>query len=923
MQKELKYNGYAAVPSDYECQDGDLAAVLGLIPDKGALHPVAEPVNVLSYAGTILFVHETSKFKHYIGFLDTGSKAFHWIDSATPTTTHAITKPYYNIALADIIQVNALGNTLVVLTVNGLYYYLWKADNSSYQLLADHLPELPIQFGLQGTYCSDDMTESTAMCVLEKPLSYAASTIQGKINKEDIVNVTNLILGQANKWIEKFGTSAGRFTQPFFVRYAYRMFDGSLVMHSAPVYMLTSSDVNPIVQGGVTRSDNLTDKADLAFGNAHGMAFDLDYKVLDSDLLTELRGWSDIVKSIDIFVSAPLYKYRMDGGDVEEFYTETDKTKGYSVCKLLDWADTYDDIPKRYQKLPLYYAWNWCRDEHFSPMKRWKLPTFTDGEFSEKVSGCSSFYLLKSIPLEELSLSITKIDIDPEYLQSLVAREAMDDDYDSHANLIPRFSYPYNSRLNLCDITKKAFRGFENGSAIARTTGYIGPTSSVNDYPSTDDDNRETVRVFVYLKKDGKTIIVRDFRSYSHAFNSPILYYYYPDTDAYQAVFEFTATTGIVHYYKVNMAPHTGLNGSIFFSNGLSVKDVGSQLSGTPTVSQDLSFEVRNKIYTSEVNNPFLFPVLNINTVGNGRIMAIASAAKALSQGQFGQFPMYAFSTDGVWALEVSATTGAFSGRQPITRDICLNANSIAQIDSAVLFASDRGIMLLTGSNAQCITDGIDNNGEPFNFGAMPHAGDIKTLLGITAGDNDALTEKAFRTFIDGCQMLYAYNRQHIIVFNPSFSYAYVYSLESKQWGLIQSSLTARVNSYPQAYAMRPVNGQTMLVDYSLENGISGSQFLLTRPLKLDAGAKDVLKTIDTIIQRGDFAKGHVQTILYGSRDLINWFTVFSSQDHYLRGFRGTPYKYYRIALVCTLTHKESIYGATVQFNARLTDQPR
>ena len=40
MNAELKYNGYTAQPSDYECQDGDLAAVLNLMPEKGALHPV-------------------------------------------------------------------------------------------------------------------------------------------------------------------------------------------------------------------------------------------------------------------------------------------------------------------------------------------------------------------------------------------------------------------------------------------------------------------------------------------------------------------------------------------------------------------------------------------------------------------------------------------------------------------------------------------------------------------------------------------------------------------------------------------------------------------------------------------------------------------------------------------------------------------
>jgi hypothetical protein len=111
------------------------------------------------------------------------------------------------------------------------------------------------------------------------------------------------------------------------------------------------------------------------------------------------------------------------------------------------------------------------------------------------------------------------------------------------------------------------------------------------------------------------------------------------------------------------------------------------------------------------------------------------------------------------------------------------------------------------------------------------------------------------------------------------------------------------------------------LIDFSSSDVTQNKGFFITRAIKLEM--PDVLKTMDTIIQRGNFAKGHVQSALYGSRDLINWFPVWSSKDHYLRGFRGTPYKYFRIACVTYLAEGESIYGASLQFNPRLIDQPR
>jgi hypothetical protein len=271
-----------------------------------------------------------------------------------------------------------------------------------------------------------------------------------------------------------------------------------------------------------------------------------------------------------------------------------------------------------------------------------------------------------------------------------------------------------------------------------------------------------------------------------------------------------------------------------------------------------------------------------------------------------------------------------------------------------VLFTTDRGIMLISGSNSQCISDSI-NSQEAF---------DIDVLPGITSLVDDRIATVIdfvpFKTFLLKAKMLYDYTHQRIIVYNPNRRYAYVYSLKSKQWGLMQSDIKDSINSYPDALALVSVpvtasdapsdvsdtpsdvseaspsessssnesettpSAINTVYNFSQEDtqlSVLTPQLLVTRPLKLDA--PDLLKTIDTVIQRGYFRKGHVKTILYGSRDLFNWKLIYSSTDHYLRGFRGTPYKYFRIALLCSLTKDESIFGCTVQYTPRLLDQPR
>lgn len=364
--------------------------------------------------------------------------------------------------------------------------------------------------------------------------------------------------------------------------------------------------------------------------------------------------------------------------------------------------------------------------------------------------------------------------------------------------------------------------------------------------------------------------------------------------------------------FEIPLTPHEMLNGAYYFA--------GFDLDNKPGVTSsyqttDRIVPVPNKIYTSEVNNPFRFPVTGINTIGTGSIMGICSAAKALSEGQFGQFPLYAFTTEGVWALEVSQT-GAYSAKQPITRDVCTNSDSITQIDTAVLFATDRGIMLLSGSESICISDVI-NSLESFSFDTLPKLTNLITSKSQRMA-NDAATILPFAEFLKKCKMLYDYSHQRIVVFNPNYRYAYVYSLKSKGWGMMSSNISTGVNSYPEALAM---DKDGNLVNFSLSDTETIQGMIITRPFTLDA--PDMLKTIDTIIQRGYFNREDVQQVLYGSNDLYHWQPIWSSRDKYMRGFRGSPYKAFRLALVTSFDKAESLFGASIQFTPRQTNQPR
>lgn len=912
MIQEIKYGGFTASPSDYECNDGELAMSIGLVPEDGALKPVLPPQVQLTLGENqkVVFIHETSAFKYYI-VINTSTNDTFFTDGNTESEQF-LQHLYAFSSSTEIYSFNAVGNTLVVLTSEGIHYLLWKSQSEGYLYLGTHLPECPISFGLQG-----EMIRGDEFTINFDNIDFFDGDVWKDFTDNNKTRITEQVLAKVNKFIADNSTNVGKFMYPFFVRYAYRLYDGSLTMHSAPVLMVCSSDLAP--QCFVTHmhgedTSTAINQATLRLG---GMFHQLDYAVDSAATITELENWNDIIKSIDIFVSAPIYTYDQNGECTK--FLATDYSDCYSICKNIGQKADASVYPIRYQKSKFseLYAFTFEPTELTYPAWRLMLPMREGDAIKGDITDNHLFYILKSINVSDLKTERTIIPVNKEYLQSLVTREVMTDDYDSHDLLIPKYSYNYNSRFNIANLKKRLFSGYPASSMFPYTDGNV---HNWKDGSPTMLDSKVSVLVYFFIKQDGRDIVVRG--SYgSFGINTPFLWLFYPNTNAYKAV--LVINDYLYDYYEVMLEPHPTLNGAYYFGgwDGLNVS--GNETTSSPSAStvDGRTIDVPNKIYTSEVNNPFYFPLLGINTIGTGTILGICSAAKALSQGQFGQFPLYAFSTDGVWALEVSST-GTYSAKQPITRDVCINPASITQIDSAVLFATDRGIMLISGSETICLSDSI-NSRDLFAISDLPKADALVSLFNERAAEDEKIEIEnvsllPFRDFLTDCRMIYDYTNQRIIVYNPSVNYAYVYSLKSKTWGMIHSNIVDNVNSYPEALAML---GGNKLANFSISDAQGITALIVTRPFKL--GTPDVLKTIDTIIQRGYFKKDHVSQILYGSRDMFNWYIVWSSKDKYLRGFRGSPYKCFRLALICKLDKAESVYGCTAQFTPRFTNKPR
>lgn len=945
MNHEIIYSGFSASPSDYECPDGSLAASVNLVPEDGALQPVLPPSVVmrLQEGEEVKLIHKTATFTHYIIYSDS-SYVLSYVKEGT-SARHEVGRIYFAR------HFNAVGNTLLVFTTEGCNYLVFK--DGAYKNLGNHLPDVQLSFGLVGhprLFSLSDESRSTFTISFD---GIAEDALYNELSESNKTRITEQVMARVNKFVAQETVRKGRFCFPFFVRYALRLFDGSLVCHSAPVLMNPSTKAAPVAWWyRATGKHSYTDaECDVML-----VASSLDYRLLKNSDALSLPDWSDVITGIEVFISKPIYTYDQSGqitsfADTDNYTTKFIGRLYASNYDSTTYVKTEDKVLGDFSSkefLKYYCEWTYAQIheiyyslEHSHPSTAFHLPEFSDNKVAESLHSASTFYKLCTINIADAVASRMRTDIviDDEYLQSLTTREVMTDDYLSRDRLKADFSFVYNGRLNLAGLHRHPFGGFSALSMFAHCNGRfnydrIGNTLVVNMVNSVDSASSYTVRV--YIKEAGTDVFVvndteldmlglkmQNYLSGTlHIDGADVesrhswgCYVFYPNVNAYKLVIGNDDTL----CYAIDLRPHDFLNGAYALLDYELVrrKNFTTLPSSRPAeAGGGFPIQLPNKIYTSEVNNPFYFPLLGINTVGTGEIKGICSAAKALSEGQFGQFPLYAFTTEGVWALEVSST-GTYSARQPITRDVCTNSRGITQLDSAVLFPTDRGIMLISGSQTRCISESVSSE-YPFDATLLPGFTKLHAMLGHEPATDKCLPTLPFSEFLKQCRMLYDYVHQRVIVYAPGITYAYVFSLKTNQWGMMYSDIASHLNSYPDALV---VNSSGAVVNYSESQAVAVRCLYVTRPLKL--GAPGVLKTVNTVIQRGFFRKGNIATVLYGSRDLQSWHLVWSSKNHYLRGFRGSPYKYFRIAGIATLSPDENIYGASVEFTPRQTNKPR
>jgi hypothetical protein len=349
------------------------------------------------------------------------------------------------------------------------------------------------------------------------------------------------------------------------------------------------------------------------------------------------------------------------------------------------------------------------------------------------------------------------------------------------------------------------------------------------------------------------------------------VYFFYPDSRATNVVIKNSSDAVIL---DAKLTEHKGLNGAYYFC-GLPAAtpptpDTSAQGQTTPTERQTETLP--NYIIQSEVNNPFVFRAEGYFKVGTGNIIGMSTITQALSEGQFGQFPLLVFSESGIWSLSV-ASTGYYDSIHPMSREVCNNVKSITQTDGAVFFTSEKGLMVVVGNQVKCVSEQL--SGKEGTFTGRVDLGNFHDFL-----------KKCYIAYDYRDSLLWIFSKRKVNTTEVPYEYCWVYSIKSGTFCKYNYSASQVVNDYPD-YLISDYTHFDSLVDrpnINLDSRIYTGR-LVTRPMKLEnALALKSIMQIKHIHYMNDDAT--LTFRMYASNDLKHWVELTS--------LRGVPWKYYR-----------------------------
>jgi hypothetical protein len=963
----IAYKGINHSPSLVSDNDGHASECVNLSPDYNDLKPMPMPVKREDYqleiGYSLLFLHQGIGYENYVEIDETHTRLV-FKDAEGNYLYYAYNSPDFpywsNESEAEILAIEAIGNTVIVSTKAGVEYIIFQPDvpiqgqtGGSYKPIGQRPPMPVIEFRLHED--NDDLTYYEASLIpnhddgTEDGASISANydSVTGKFWYASIFS--NDIADALKPSISKIQTRTmqdKKFIQPFFVRYAIRLKTGDYIMQSPPI-LLVPSDGNPFMVANV-----LVGAISFTIGSfiiaTHASA--LQYKIVNS---SDFGDWKEIVDTIDVFISEQINTFDIDNldGNNRVYDSSIANTLGEKVYLS---TENETNIGRRYVdgeiKSDVVPAGN----------AYYNIKTINPESYGNKVERTVLFHNISSLDINEIRAISNYQDLPIDNLANLATLPTLEDDYYTHNAVSPLLLQVYNSRLNMANISQKVFDGFVNG---------FQPQSLMQSYLDT--TNAYDVRcAYFKVKKNGKTYVVQSDDGTGGEKLDYTTYLYYPDPDCYEMVVQFRIS-GIgsmsyaTMYITIPMIRHGHLNGSYWYDD---MKCLGQYISESdssewsvtqPYLSENLWYDIPNRFMMSSVGNPWHIPIGNQFDIGRREIRALSLNAENMNAPQYGQNPIYVFSSDGIWTLSINAD-GTVGKPSYVSGDVVSEMAAIGNAPTAaseqvIFFKTNRGISAIVGSAVKEID--LVMKGRVFNPRTMllPQGSIVDGVPTIGIGSYwldliyNSCDDLPYADFAKESNLLYDYRNNRLLLYHNNVSYMYVYDIRHDFWSKMLPIVVDESETSPamQEYNTRSnvaicakFNGTAMAGNNAIltddnrymwnvggqpdENDISGHHFgiYVSRPLRFGT---DDMKTLSRIVHDYQLTNDEylvddpnpesVRMALYGSRNGKDYYQV--------KTLRGTAYKLYIVVLYTKMLASSRYAYTAFEWEARMTDKIR
>jgi len=889
MRVQTNINGIMTASS---YQEGDCYSLVNLRKKNGTLHPVTERKTEFELKDKydIVFVHSNSGYENWIGTknLESGGSEVWWnINNEPELIFDTETK---------IISIEQIGNTLSLITEKEILYMLY--GDQEYKVLGE-IPEIePIKWFNYGYFRTKSYAD-------EYP-TFATGFAETEEFRPASIGIFNVFRKKL------YDSLDGCLIDSHLMVFAFRLYDGSYVKQTSPVLLCGNLFETASIQRNMfsSYSGPLYQEHYYIGINANKICLEFD--------LNYLNKWKDIIKSVDIFIS-----------------------NGLGKCAE---SNIIEDIDITIVQPPNPFPSSWSQWNHISLMK-------DDALMIENIKSTTNFYLIDSIPIG--TVSDYDVNVDGAFsfpkksvlsdIDLLIQRESLPVDSYSHHTVTGNISYTYNNRLHLADIKTALFKGFNADYFVLpdrfRGISFFGekyvwnldesmiPSDVVpvedlryNGFRkgnSTSSFSGILIAVDLNINSDTKTVYAELYSEDNYGIADWLNpFFSYPDSRAVRVRFyEIKSQNQFRLFYASDLTPSSGANYSYCLSTIFDSKSNINYVTPPPVLMEggflppdietiDIpnempSYSEENKLKVSALNNPFMFPNQTTYLVSNGKILNMASVATRISEGQFGQYPLYVFTNKGIYSMSIGtgevvyATEAAPTSYEvPTTPVICITP-------FGVIFTSARGVCIISGQDVELLT-----------YPLQQHPKEL--LIQSTSEIDEILLDFGKNPFIEYIEtvkfIIYNPHENELIIHNGD-TFNWVLCFDSKQFYQSTEIIDQVVeNTFPD---LKVIEGMKVK-NYSQSGDDKAHVSLITRPLNF--GTTD-LKKLDRMFLRATIFNPVESIILnYYSIDEINFFALRgmkinpeSRKDFDMGLFGRSKYRQFLFAFAGTVNEKSEI----------------